>query len=477
MNTPSEIFKEYEKGRNYKASQGEKGLFEQNKINRRFYSGDQWYGATVSAERPLVRHNIIRRIGEYKMGELIKDSIKITLCAEGIGFTAKDTESATADKEKLSAGEYRFEAKPTDREFRMLSSTLSDYLEVCRKNNRLDEKLADVLKNSFITGTGVLYTYWAPDAAYGRGDIACEVLPIENVYFGDNTAETIEKQPYIILVTRPDTEEVKRTAALHGCDPALIKPDSIGQDKTTVYTKLFKKYDGNRERIMAISVTEKAYVRKEYDTFLTKYPLNIFAWEKQENCIFGDSEVTYLIPNQIAVNRMLSASVWASMYMGMPIMTVNGDTVTEDITNDPGQIIRVYGTNEDVAGAVHYVAPPDFSSGFDAGVSSLIQNTLESSGAGMTTLSKIGYNNTAAIRSISSVSGVSAATLGLRYRSFLCEIALTFIDFWMNKYGKRPLLIEDSNGRWYFPFDSDRYKGMRFFAEAEIKKEEVNESH
>lgn len=474
MNTPAEIFKEYEKSRNYKSGYGEKGMYEQNKINRRFYNGDQWYGATISAERPLVRHNIVRRIGEYKMGDIISRKIKVDLCVEGVGNTPRDAQWTKIDKEKLSVGEYKFDKNPTDREVRMLSSALTDYLEVTNRNNRLEEKLADILKNSFITGTGVLYTYWDTDAACGMGDIACEVLPIENLYFGDNTAETVEKQPYIIIVTRPDTEEVKQTAKLHGCDPDLIKPDNLSCGKTTVFTKLFK--DSNKH-VMAVSVTEKAYVRREYDTFLTKYPINIFTWENIENCIYGDSEVTYLIPNQIAINRMLSASVWASMYMGMPIMTVNGDTVTEDITNDPGQIIKVYGTNEDVAGAVHYVAPPDFSSGFDSTVSSLIQNTLESSGAGMTTLSKINYNNTAAIESISSVSGVSAASLNVRYRSFLTEVALTFVDFWVNKYGKRPLLIEDKNGRWYFPFDADRYKGLRFFAEANVLKEEKDESH
>lgn len=471
MNTPSEIFKEYQKSRSFKSGLGDKGMYEQNMINRRFYSGDQWYGATVSSERPLVRHNIIRRIGEYKMGELINNKINITLCAEGVGFTSKDIEELTLDKEKLSAGEYKFAEKTSHREMRLLSSALSDYLLVCTKRNSLDEKLADILKNSFITGTGALYTYWDMNAAHGKGDLACEVLPIENIYFADNTLESVEKQPYIIIVTRPDTEEVKRTASIFGCDPQLIKSDNPSCSKTTVYTKLFKIHDGNNHRIMAVSVTEKAYVRPEYDTYLSKYPINIFSWDKRENCIFGDSEVTHLIPNQIAINRMLSASVWASMYMGMPIMTVNGDTVTEDITNDPGQIIRVYGTNEDVAGAVHYVSPPDFSSGFNAGVSSLIQNTLEGSGAGMTALGKIGYNNTAAIQSIANVSGVSAASLKVRYLSFLGEIALTFVDFWMNKYGKRPLLIDDKNGRWYFPFDSDRYQGMRFYVETNFKEE------
>lgn len=476
MNTPSEIFREYEKGRNYKSGLGEKGMYEQNAVNRRFYSGDQWYGASVSAERPLVRHNIVRRIGEYKMGELVNSLASVKLYADGIGFTLKDAESIKTDKAKLSEGEYEFEKIPSDKEHKLLCSTLTDYLKVSVKRNRLSEKLVDIVKNSFITGSGVLYTYWDTSAAFGKGDIACEVLPIENLYFGDNTAETVEKQPYIIIVTRPDTREVKRIAELNGCDPELIKPDNLSENKTTVYTKLFRNFQSDNGHIMAVSVTEKAYVRPEYDTFLTKYPINIFNWEKQENCIFGDSEITHLIPNQIAINRMLSASVWASMYMGMPIMTVNGDTVTEDITNDPGQIIKVYGTNEDVAGAVHYVAPPDFSSGFDSCVASLIQNTLESSGAGMTALAKMSYNNTAAIESIAMTTGVSAAGLRVRYLCFLSDIALTFVDFWMNKYGKRNLLIEDENGRWYFPFDADRYRGLRFFAEAQVDKEEKNES-
>lgn len=477
MNTPAEIFKEYEKSRNFKLSLNEKGMYEQNKINRRFFGGDQWYGASVSAERPLVRHNIIRRIGEYKIGDLLKDKTKISLCADGIGFTNTDIKATEQDKALASQGNYQFEKQAEKKEVRLLCKSLSDYLEICNQNLQMEEKLTDILKNSFITGTGVLYTYWDTLAAKGKGDINCEVLPIENVYFGDSASESVEKQPYIIIVTRPDTESVKRTAVANGCDPSLIVPDNVSNGKTTVFTKLYKKYDGTKSRIMAVSVTEKAYVKQEYDTGLTKYPINIFPWEKAENCIYGESEVTYLVPNQIAINRMLSASVWASMYMGMPIMTVNGDTVTEDITNDPGQIIKVYGTNEDVRGAVHYVAPPDFSSGFDSAVSSLIQNTLEGSGAGMTTLGKISYNNTAAIEAISSVSGVSAVSLSARYRCFLQSVALTFVDFWMNKYSKRDLLIEDTNGRWYFPFDSSRYKGLCFSATIETVKEEANESH
>ena len=79
MNTPTEIFKEYERLRNFKLSLGEKGIYEQNIINRRFFYGDQWYGAGLSSERPLVRHNVIKRVGEYKIGRLLKDDYRIKL--------------------------------------------------------------------------------------------------------------------------------------------------------------------------------------------------------------------------------------------------------------------------------------------------------------------------------------------------------------------------------------------------------------
>ena len=60
--TPEAIFDAYEKGKNYKSGLGKHGLFEQAKINERFFVGDQWYGADCGNDRPLVRHNIVKRI-------------------------------------------------------------------------------------------------------------------------------------------------------------------------------------------------------------------------------------------------------------------------------------------------------------------------------------------------------------------------------------------------------------------------------
>ena len=64
---PEDIYREYTDGVTFKSSLGDKGMYEQSRINERFYTGDQWYGARCGNDRPLVRHNIIKRIGDFKM--------------------------------------------------------------------------------------------------------------------------------------------------------------------------------------------------------------------------------------------------------------------------------------------------------------------------------------------------------------------------------------------------------------------------
>ena len=73
LKKPSEILKEYKSGYDFKASLGSKGMFEQNKINERFFIGDQWHGAKCGNDRPLVRHNVIKRIGNYKISQIFRD--------------------------------------------------------------------------------------------------------------------------------------------------------------------------------------------------------------------------------------------------------------------------------------------------------------------------------------------------------------------------------------------------------------------
>ncbi len=459
-----EIFSQYQSGMQYKASIGNRGMYEQNRINERFFIGDQWYGAKCGNDRPLVRHNIIKRIGDYKMTQVLSAPISVDFSAEGI---------PTDNSKKLEKNTL-YNGVVNQSEVNLITKAFGNYFDTTAERTKLSVLQDKVLKNSYITGTGVLYTYWDSTINTGlyaddakkvkiKGDIACEVLEIEDVYFGDPYCEEVDDQPYIIISALKDVDEVLREARLFGADITILRniQESAINQKVNLLTKFFKEYkeDGNYT-IKCVKVCEKAVVRECFDTGLRLYPISVFKWERKNNCAYGESEITYLIPNQIAVNRMITANVWSAMTTGMPIMLVNGDTVNQKITNEPGQIIKVFGTNEDVAGAVKYVTPPTFKEDYDASINSLINNTLTQSGANEVALGDSRADNATALITMRNAALMPLQIVKNRFYAFIEDTARIWADFWITKYGNRKIKISDETGVWYMPFNGSRYKEL-----------------
>ena len=482
-NQPKDIYEEYINAYNFKSSLGSKGLYEQSKINERFFVGDQWYGAKCGNERPLVRHNVIKRIGDYKMSNIAASPITVNFSADGIpNISGAKNDILNKRKEISTNPHFEFTGKTDEQEINLIMSALSDYRNVTANRIGLDALCAQLLKKAYISGTSLLYTYWDNTISTGlyagksnsapiNGDIICEVLDIENVYFSDPYLPDIQKQPFIIIAGTKDIESVKREALIYGADKYTLRAiEEESQDgKIMVLTKLFKEYKSNGEvTVKCIKVTEKSTVRKEYDTRLRLYPLAIFRWEERNNLVYGESEITYLIPNQIAINRMITANVWAAMTMGMPLMVVNGDTVSADVTNDPGQIIKIYGSNEDVAGAVKYVTPPDFCSNFSNSITSLIENTLTQSGANEVALGDSRPDNASALVTMRDAAVLPLQIIKNRYYDLIKQISRIWVDFWITQYGNRRIKIEDENGIWYLPFDAERYKQLYLTAKVSV---------
>lgn len=507
---PEELFAEYEAGRNYKAGLGRHGLYEQGKINERFYVGDQWYGARCGSERPLVRHNVIKRIGDYKMAVVAANPVTVNYTAEGIPEPAALRDRVRRQRAVLAGAPDAGEAwesswtqahggsgqewadgspVPETDKTALVMSALTDYFKVTAERIKLDDLKEQALRNAYISGTGVLYTYWDAGVRTGlyaddahtapiTGDVACEVLDIENVYFGDPTLYDVQAQPYILLAQRKSVEELRRQARRNGRPEAeilAIRPDMdtgymagdraeeepADSGKATVLTKLWKEWDKDGAcRIMACTAVQGATIRPRWDTRLRLYPLAAFRWERRRNCAYGESEITYLIPNQIAINRMLTANVWAVMMLGMPLTLVNRDVVQQRITNDPGQIIELNGNAEDMAAAVRYVNPPSFSPSFENNIASLISNTLTQSGANDAALGDIRPDNTSAIVAVREAATMPMQTVQNRFYSFIEDVARIWADMWVTMYGQRPLKIEDENGVWYLPFDGETYKDL-----------------
>lgn len=157
---------------------------------------------------------------------------------------------------------------------------------------------------------------------------------------------------------------------------------------------------------------------------------------------------------------MITASVWAVMVMGMPLMIVNNNVVPGPVTNDPGQIIRVNGAAEDVANAVRYVTPPSFSPNYDNTVNSLIRNTMTQAGANDAALGDMRPDNTSAIIALREAASLPLQTYQNAFYSFVEDMARVWAEFWITQYGRRSLKINDEDCTWYFPFDGDRYRDL-----------------
>lgn len=497
---PEQIFEEYETGRTFKSGLGRKGLYEQGKINERFYIGDQWHGARCGNDRPLVRHNVIKRIGDYKMAVVASNPVTVNYSVEGVPNTVGISDRARDERDAFAQGQISPQETmglPPEEELAVTMTALSDYFKTTAERVKFDDLKEQALRNAYVSGTGVLYTYWDDKIRTGlyadesgttpiQGDIACEVLDIENVYFGDPNLYDVQAQPYIIIAQRKSVADLQREARRNGRSEAeidAIKPDrdtgymagDMSEDepedsrKATVLTKFWKEWakDGTC-KIMASVAARGATIRYRWDTKLRLYPLAVFRWERRRNCAYGESEITYLIPNQIAINRMLTASVWAVMMLGMPLTLVNGDVVNQPITNDPGQIIKINGTSEDMLNAVRYVNPPNFAPAFDNNIASLISNTLTQSGANDAALGDVRPDNTSAIVAVREAATMPMQTVQNRFYSFVEDVARVWAEMWVTMYGRRSLKIEDENGVWYMPFDGEKYRDLLISVKVDV---------
>ncbi len=479
---PDRVFEEYRAGVQYKSGIGEKGLYRQHEINRRFYSGDHWHGARCGGERPLVRHNLIRRIGDYKMAAVGGDPVAVSYSVDGVADTLILRERTYHNKRAAMEG--TLPPLSFDEEIGLVTEAMSRYFDVTAERVRFDTLRADVLRNAYITGTGILYTYWDEHIRTGlyaderrtapiTGDIACEVLDVENVYFGDPSVEDLQTQPFIVIAARRTVAELRRMAKQYGRsrdEIASIRPDRdeftpsgepTSEQKATVLTKLYKQYDENGEvHVYGVQVCRGVTIRGVWDLGLRLYPLCMFRWDTAADQVYGISEVTHLIPNQIAINRMLTASVWAMLMQGMPTLLVNGDVVQQPVTNDPGQVVRVFGNGEDMQNAMRYVDPPHFSAAISSEIESLIHHTLAQSGANAVSLGDVTPDNTSAIVAVREAAMLPIQTVRTRFHAFCEEVARLWAEFWITGYGRRALTVRDEWGVWYLPFDGDRYREL-----------------
>lgn len=494
---PKKVFEEFQNITNWKDGIGKRGISEQSKINERMFVGDQWHGAKCGENRPLVRRNILKRIGEYKISTLTAPQIAVNYTADGIPdnhTTAEQKQSAM--KNALESG--YLDGTDENIDSVVVMSILSDYFSTTAERLKFGDKIGKAVRNAYISGTGIAYTYWDKNIRTGlyadagkktpiNGDINFEILSVNNVCFGDPNNDDVQSQPFIIVSQRKYYKDVQREAKQNGVAENLIaeiKPSNAiynqnsgerGENelsntkRVTVYTKFFKDYndDGTEYVIKAYRCTEKVTVRAEWELGINYYPFAKFSWEERESSIYGDSEITTLIPNQIAINRTITAMLWHAMITGMPITLINGDVIS-NISNNPGEVIKIYGSGEDIANTIKLIQPPTFTPQIQNVVNDLAQNTLSDAGATDAALGQERPDNASALIQMREASLQPMQVYQNRYYSFIEDIARIWADFWLNMYGKRSIKITKNSEIYYIKLDAEKYKNLVINAKIDV---------
>lgn len=494
---PGNTFRRYKEGTQYKESIGDRGIYEQSKVNERFFVGDQWYGVKCGNDRPLVRRNLIKRIGEYKLSAVTAAPIAVNYTADGIPQNTIDSRERKAQNDMIMNGQADFTGEADNVEISLIMQYLSDYFRITAERLKFDAIKTDAVRNAYISGTGLIYTYWDDSVRTGlyvdaarqnpiRGDIACEVIDVENVVFGDPNRFDLQSQPYIIIAQRLQCAEVRRMAKRYGCtadEIEQIKPNNenyfnagtrgeqepTDSKRVTLLTEFWKEYSSDGTcRVMAHQCTEKAEVRKEWNLGITMYPLAKMCWEKRKSCAYGDSEITYLIPNQIAINRVLSANTWSIVTTGMPITLVDDNGIQQEITNEPGQVIRYTGDPAYIGTAIHHVQPPAFSGQQLDSAAAMAEETMKDSGANDAALGNIRPDNATAIIQMREAALQPMQLYQNTFYDMIEDVARIWADFWFHLYGKRSIPVKTPNGIAYVPFDAKRYESLVVTARIDV---------
>lgn len=431
-----------------------KRLLERSNRNWNFFEGDQWAGLEADGmEMPVINFihpNVMRKVTTIYQNRMSVNYSDM----EG----REDMQPVYEKLTQMFA--WKWEKANED--------------VLCRKS----------LKDGCITGDGLQF--------FPTRDVEdVQVLNNTDVLYGDESETSIQRQPYIIIQERKSVEEVRKMARENGIpedEVALIIPDkdteyTLGNTdevqnsdtndtmKVTMITHLEKKKEpitemvwedseegrkgtlvevGERDVVYIARCTKNAMVEEEHPIKgkpseiqaamgkqgrgLTMYPLIKFSWETFPNDARGVSQVEYLIPNQLMVNKTYARWSMTITNCAYPRMAYSSTYVKnpEDLMK-VGMPIEVEGGDAmSVNQAVSYLSAASTNGEPKQMVDALLEITQELSGSGDTTMGNIDLQRVAASAIVAvndqaqSMHDETVANL----KMFVEDMANVWVDIW-----------------------------------------------
>ena len=431
---PTSIWQEYERGVSYNRR---KNLYTNTDRNYNFFHGKQWENAKLGDMSPIVI-NVIKPIVKYKVGVINQNAYSVV-------FSPSYLESNAKEANKLC----ELLSKHTDRFF---------------ENQNITSKLRTIVKDACINSEGIFFMYF--DENEGRdGEVIGEVVDKNNIYYGDETNENIEEQPYIIIAFRKPVSVVREEAIKKGVsreDIELIVSDEEKKERAG-YTnntnneeltpmclellKLYKKVNADGVKTVHFTkCTKFVEIEKEQDTKMKLYPVAHFVWEEEKGNARGMGDVEPNIPNQIEINKTEMRRAIIVKDSAYPKLAYNKSYIKNlKSLNQVGAKIELEGAGiDDIRKYVGYINGTSMSADSKYLLDELVNYTQNLAGAGDNASGNIDVTKTSA-RAILAVQQAQEQPLNeqlYRFKEFLESIARIYLDMIQN-YMINGLVISD----------------------------------
>ncbi|WP_203289844.1 portal protein [Metabacillus sp. cB07] len=447
------VEKQYKEGLAYKK---EMGFFTKWSEHERFKAGDQWPAVTEKTKnlpRPVL--NIIKQVINHKVASVMTENIKMV-------FSASDTEEGSNEYEG--------------------AELFTRYSETTWEKVKQDQLNEVALESGATTGPCIWHYYWDTSKSGGNrlkyvGEIQGEIIDAVNFFPGNPQCTNIQDQPFINITSRDLVSNVRKIAESNGLSKefiSLIKADSDTEDqaydfakkemtedsKVTVITKYWKE----NGTVYFQKVASGVVVKPKTNMRFKLYPIALMQWERRKSTIFGISEVEGIIPNQKAINYLLAMQLLSIQLTSWPKLLVDKSFVKQQITNTPGEVINVTGTNGSLNNAIAYMNPGQTSNQAANLLDSFLNYTRDVAGANENALGEQSSSqlNATAVMLLQQASGVPLESIKRRFYQAMEDVGLIWSEFWRVYYNTdRVVNLKDEDGEEYTDvFNGEQYKDV-----------------
>ena len=448
----NKLWQKYENGIRYNSSfRPNKNYYESIKVWNAFYNGDQWIGLEGDQKLPHPTFNIIKRIIEFLVASLTSSNIAVNI--EPLENMALE------DTGKYQVGDF-------------LNAEIKNVFE---KTN-FEYKIKEILTNGAITGDLCFHTIFNPKKKAYRGqdiygEIEIEIIDATNVLFGNPNIKDVEKQPYIIIVGRDLVKNLQAEAkskqkieadnetGYQSSEYADTEIEGDDEGKALYIYYYYKKND----RVYCTKTTKDVVIYNDIDMNTTRYPIAFDNFYRQNGTYHGRGVVESVCPNQIAINKLFAMAIYHLMMTAFPKMIIDKDMI-DTLDNEVGSVIELHGLKSsgrsfrDVAG---FLEAPNMSEWITKIIDLCFEYTKECLGVSDASLGQINPTNTSAIIAVQKSTAVPLANIKDNLYHLVEQEVLILIDMMSNKYGIRPVVMDDGNGnRQLVNFDFSALQSM-----------------